>query len=236
MGRKKLTTDDFIEKAIVKHGLTYNYTMVNYINTKEKVCIICSEHDEFKQTPAMHLSGRGCPSCGESKKGPNMKTTEEFISESIYVHSNKYSYSHTTYKGYFNKVSIICEKHGGFKQTPSDHLQGYGCPICKESKGERTVRNFLIENDIKFISQHKFNDCVDKDKLPFDFYLPEHNMCIEYDGVQHFKPKSLFGGEIGLKDRQKKDNIKSEYCYKNGINLLRINYKENAINKLKSLL
>jgi hypothetical protein len=234
MGRNKLLIKDFIVKANDVHNHKYEYLNVNYINTKTKVLITCKTHGDFKQTPAMHLRGQGCSICGEGKKGRKKLTTDEFLSKAKNVHQNRYKYVNTIYKGYFEKLLITCEIHGNFTQTPSDHLQGYGCPICKISKGELTIRKYLIDNEIEFIQQHTFIDCIDKARLPFDFYLPKLNSCIEFDGIQHFKPKTLFGGEAGLIDRQKKDNIKTNYCKKNEIHLLRISYNEDILFKLNN--
>lgn len=63
--------------------------------------------------------------------------------------------------------------------------------------------NLLIENNIKFISEKRFNGCKNINELPFDFYLPNQNLLIEYDGIQHFKPINFFGGEMGLKKHKK---------------------------------
>lgn len=115
------------------------------------------------------------------------KTTEEFIQSSKEIHGNRYDYSSTYYKGFNKHVTIICKKHGVFKQRPSDHIfNGNGCPKCKCSKGESRIIKYLEHNDIKYFDQYKFKECKNKNELPFDFYLPKHNICIEYDGRQHF--------------------------------------------------
>lgn len=115
------------------------------------------------------------------------------------------------------------------------HLNGNGCPKCRESKGEKIIRGYLIENNFNFISQHKFPDCKDIKTLPFDFYLPEHNICIEFDGRQHYEVIDRWGGVEGLKDQQKKDKIKNKYCENNKIKLFRISYKESIYNKLTEI-
>ena len=128
---EKLTTETFIKKAIKKHGNKYDYSNVEYINSKTKICIICPIHGEFWQTPAMHLYGNGCPKCKAKKQGDmHRKTNEQFIKEARAVHGNKYDYSKVEYKGTHTKVCIICPKHGEFWQTPRRHLEGDGCPKC----------------------------------------------------------------------------------------------------------
>ena len=97
---------------------------------------------------------------------------------------------------------------------------------CLKSKGENKIIQILKNLSIDFISQIKFDECKDKKHLPFDFYLPEYNCCIEYDGEQHFKPVNHFGGEQQFKRRQKNDKIKTEYCIENDIRLIRIPYTD----------
>ena len=113
-------TINFIEKAKAVHGDKYDYSKVEYVKAKEKVCIICQEHGEFWQTPNNHLRGEGCPFCYGSKK----LTTEEFISKAKQIHGNKYDYSNVNYVNKYTKVCIICPEHGEFWQKPSNHLKG----------------------------------------------------------------------------------------------------------------
>lgn len=118
--------------------------------------------------------------------------------------------------------------------TPANHCRRKaGCPICKESKGERKIRFCLEKLKINFKTQHKFNDCKNKKLLPFDFILWLENkiLLIEYQGEQHFKPMG-FGSknpELALeklKRTQFTDKIKFDYCVKNNIPLLLIPYTE----------
>ncbi len=224
------TNEEFISKAKKVHGDKYDYSLVDYKNNKAKITIICSEHGEFEQEGGSHLSGNGCPKC----VGRN-KSNDEYIAECKKVHGDKYDYSLVDYTGVFKKIKIICPEHGEFEQMSDKHIKGHGCPICRESKGEREIRKILLENNIKFIGQYKFNDCRDKQPLPFDFYLPDYNMCIEYDGRQHYEPIDRWGGIKGLIDQQKKDNIKNMYCYNRKIKLIRISYIESIYKKLKEI-
>ena len=137
MPRKKLTTEDFIKKATEIHGEKYNYSKVEYINSKTKILIKCKKcNKEFEQTPNTHLQGHGCPKCKAIKHSIESRlTTEEFIKRSIKIHKEKYNYSKVEYISIFIKVIIFCKKcNKYFKQTPSAHLQGQGCPKCKAIK------------------------------------------------------------------------------------------------------
>ena len=214
------TLKQFIDKSNTIHKNKYDYSLVEYKNTDTKVKIICPTHGKFEQKPDHHLSGHGCPYC-RGKLTQNM-----FIDKSNVIHDNKYDYSNVTYINSITNVIIICPKHGDFFQTPEKHLMGRGCRTCNDSKGELEIRKILKKNKIYFIKQHKFINCKDKLCLPFDFYLPVYNLCIEYDGEQHFKPLKFFGGEDGLLDNIKKDSIKDSFCKDTNIKLFRIRYDE----------
>jgi len=95
-----------------------------------------------------------------------------------------------------------------------------------DSYGEKIIKGFLLQNNIKFISQKKFEDCKNKNKLPFDFYIEDKNMCIEFDGPQHHRDYNFGGSKSELQNIIKRDNIKTEYCNNNNIFLLRIDYKD----------
>jgi hypothetical protein len=224
--RYKLTTEEFIEKAKEIHVNVYGYSLTNYINNYTKINIICSKHGVFKQKPTHHINRKdGCPKCS----GKN-KTTDEFIKECKLLNEDKYDYSLVKYINNKIKVKIICSEHGIFEQTPDAHLgQKQGCPKCNESKGEKQIMTYLINKEIKFIYNKRFLDCKDNKQLPFDFYLPDYNMCIEYDGDQHYRSIKHFGGDKSFLDRQKKDMIKTNYCFDNKIKLIRCD-KNNIIN------
>lgn len=104
----------------------------------------------------------------------------------------------------------------------SGHTQSCGCS--HKSLNEQYIELVLSENNIVYYSQYTFNDCVNIYKLPFDFYLPDYNTAIEYDGEQHVRPIEFFGGEEGFRKRIINDGIKNKYCMDNGINLIRIPY------------
>jgi len=231
----KLNTKEFINRANKKHNYKFDYSKTDYKGIFEKVEIICPEHGEFKQTPDRHLNSGGCLKCGiKIASDKKTYTTEEFIKMSKCIHGNKYDYSLTNYKHNKEPVLIICPEHGEFKQTPNAHTVGKGCIRCSESHGEREIYNLLSKNNINFETQKKFNGCKNKAHLPFDFYLPDHNICIEFDGEQHYKAIEWFGGGQGFKERKKNDNLKTEYCKINNIKLIRIKFNQNINERLKT--
>jgi len=219
-----------VDRMNVKHNNFYDYSLVEYVNNKTKIKIICPIHGVFEQTPNNHLQGNGCLKCGGTEK----MSTQDFINKAKLVHGDKYDYSLVNYVNYKNKVKIICSLHGVFNQSFIKHCnRKNGCPICKESKGEKQIRVFLENNKINFTPQYRFNNCINKYPLPFDFYLPDYNMCIEFNGEQHYKSFKFFGGSEKFKQQLINDNIKLKFCENNKIQLLIIKYDENVINKLK---
>ena len=96
--------------------------------------------------------------------------------------------------------------------------------MCKSSRGEKKIISFLKNENIQYFSQFKFDECKNKNKLPFDFYLPNHNICIEFQGEQHYHPIPYFGGEDKLKKVKKRDQIKRNFCKNNLIKLIEIPY------------
>ena len=233
IGRSK-TINEYIKICGEKHNNKYDYSLVNQldIDNDNKISIICPEHGIFNQKSSSHLFKRGCPKCGGSLK----LTTEDFIEKANQIHGYKYDYSLVNYNGNKLKVEIICPEHGNFTQRANSHLNGQGCPICKESKGEKSIRYYLLNKGINFSREKKFKNCINEKLLPFDFYLPDYNICIEYDGKQHFEPVERFGGINGFKKIKENDSIKNIFCENNSIDLIRISYKENIYDILNSKL
>jgi len=225
---KKHTINNFLIKANKIHNYTYDYSQSIYNGTGINIKIICKKHGIFKQTPHNHLTGQGCPTCKfEFLSNYNKSTKEEFINKSIKIHKDNNDYSLVEYIKSKSKVKIICKKCNNiYEQKPNSHLLGNSCPKCKSSKGEIKILNYLIENSISFIHQKTFNGCKNKQLLQFDFYLPDYNTCIEYDGKQHYESIDFFGGEIGFKNTQIRDNIKNNFCKNNNIIMIRITYKD----------
>lgn len=127
---KKLTVEDFVNRAKVIHGDRYSYLLVQYVNNRTPVKIICPEHGEFSQSPDNHLSGKGCSACAGTKR----LDTAEFIRRAIQTHGDRYDYSESIYTTNARHVTIVCKIHGAFKQAPSMHMAGQGCPACGGTK------------------------------------------------------------------------------------------------------
>ena len=221
---KKVSKVKYLDKLNHIHNNKYDYTKVKYSSTTDEVIIICPDHGEFKQKLYQHLK-YGCQKCSYIKNGQNRQISIDEFLERV---KGDYDYSNTTLE-YPKVLNICCKIHGDFNQNIFDHLSGAGCPKCSVSKGELYIRTILTSHNIRFEEQMRFKNCINpitNRTLPFDFYLHDYDICIEYDGIQHFEPVEYFGGEKTFKKQQINDLIKDQYCDDNNIKLIRINYKE----------
>jgi Zn finger protein HypA/HybF involved in hydrogenase expression len=224
----------FKTKAEQIHGKDiYDYTKINYVTNRDKIEISCNKCKlVFFQRPTRHLSGDGCPDCGFIKSQTSNKQILSLRAISVVndisnLHSNRVNCDKLDYKG--NKIKSLfgCNvnsEHGYWLATPNDILDGCGCPSCNSSKGELEIESILRSKNIIYTKNKAFAGCKYKNLLKFDFYLPDYNLCIEYDGIQHFKSISTFGGDKVFKENKIRDQIKNKFCKTNKIKLLRIPY------------
>lgn len=136
--RGRLTSEEFIQNARARHKGKYDYSKVNYVNDRTKVTLVCPEHGDFDQTPNAHMQGKGCPSCGNTRKGRKpggaALSQSTFIDRSRAMHGDKYDYAKSEYVNKTTKVIITCPEHGDFEQLPFNHFNGQGCPDCGGTK------------------------------------------------------------------------------------------------------
>lgn len=201
-----------------------------YINSDTKVmvkCKICGY--KWGITPSHIYSGRGCPKCAqERKRNIFAKSHDEFKNELHDINPAISVIGH--YVNSKTKVECMCKICGRrWSAIPINLLKGKGCPRCAASNGEKKIEAWLYENNIKYIPEMKFDSCKFKRSLPFDFYIPDLQMCIEYDGPQHFKAirysdMTLEDSERVFNEQKQRDCIKEKYCSDNNISLIRIPY------------
>ncbi len=140
--KRMLTKEDFIRKANEKHKNKYDYSKVVYLNSKTDVIVVCPEHGPFNITPARHICGVGCEQCLQHKR----LNTAEFIAKARAIHGDEYDYSQTEYINSNVPVTIICKKHGAFKQKPIYHTYNKsGCPVCYGTNGY-TRDDFIVHS------------------------------------------------------------------------------------------
>lgn len=228
---RKSNTEEFIKKAEAVHGDKYDYSETNYVDAWTPITIICKKHGPFTMSAHNHLRGQGCPLCGNEKKGAYRKVSlEDFIRRANEKHHNKYDYSLVDLKNTWSKVDIICPIHGKFSQKPNDHLRGIGCPECGKKFG-------VSEKEVLSALQDKYGNVEYQKPFPFlksktsyqtlDYYLPDYSIGIEYQGDQHFRAKTKFGGEIEYEKVKDRDARKFQKCEENGIKMFYISFERN---------
>ena len=207
-GTSKMDTKLFISKANEIHENKYDYTLVKYKNSHDKVSIICPIHGEFEQIPNNHLSKKqGCFKCLD--KIHNTETFNEFCS---LIHNNKYDYSLVNYTKITDKVKIICPIHGEFEQRCDSHKNGNGCQNCSNngvSSDEKEITNFILSLNIDFVE----NDRLILNGKELDIFIPSHNIAIEYNGL-YWHSEEYIDNEYHLS--------KTQECDKLGIQLIHI--------------
>lgn len=199
---------------------------------------ICKKKHRWSASVANRAkNGSGCPFCCNSKvcKDNCLATTHPKLSQEWHQAKNGKLTPNDVVAGTSKKVWWKCnvnpEHHWRASIVKRANL-GRGCPECCESRGERTIRRWLVENEVEFESQHWFEDCRAVYPLPFDFYLPKHGCCIEYDGENHYRDSRWFERKdipyemllSGFEATQRNDLIKTNYCLSNKIRLVRIPY------------
>ena len=191
--KRSSNTDEFTENAKEVHSDKYEYDQVDYKNSRTKITIICPEHGIFQQRPNVHLRGQGCPKCAQieiSKK--RSSNTDEFIEKAKKVHGDKYDYKYVDYKGNKTKITIICQEHGPFEQTPDSHLNGSGCLKCAQieiSKKRSSNTDEFTENAKEVHSDKYEYDQVDykNSRTKITIICPEH-------GIFQQKPNGHLNG------------------------------------------
>jgi very-short-patch-repair endonuclease len=219
MHRTYWNTKTFSDKI---HSENPNIEVIGeYINAHTKIKCVCLLDGHIWYPTPTHLlhTGRGCPKCNGGVK----KTHEEFVKQVKTINPNIKVVGRYIRDSEKIEFECIIDKHR-WKTKPTHIIQGHGCPKCNTSIGEKTVAKVLKGMGIKFIQQFRFKNCKDKHTLPFDFYVPELNLCIEYDGEQHFRQNPEWGGMAELIEVKKRDGIKNAYCIENGVMLIRVPY------------
>ena len=228
----KMTQEEYEER--IKNVNPNLKILGKYIRGKDKIEYICTKCGYKNKTIAADLlRGTGCPKCS----GKIKFTQSEF--EEVIKSRNYNLQILSQYNGARHDIMYKCLICGYEGKCKAYHLlEGQGCPRCRSSKGERQITIFFNNYNIIYEAQKKYSDLigVKGGLLSYDFYLPDYNLLIEYQGEQHEKVVEYFGGENGFKIRQEHDSRKKEYAKRHNIQLLEIWYNENIEQKLKETL
>jgi phage FluMu protein Com len=223
-----------ITDKLNKWLLENNISILKYngYKSKNKSFIECHNKHKFLTT-IENLKENGCPICAENNR--LIKEREKFIENSKVIWGNEFidfDYSTLVYNGK-RKLFTMKSDVGIISQLPDNHLNGF---LPRKSTGETIIESILNKYSIFYEREKTFDGCINKKKLRFDFYIPEKNICIEYNGIQHYQKVDRFGGEETFNYQKYNDSIKSNFCKENSINLLIISYKDSIIEKMKELI
>lgn len=224
---KELSKNDI--KKMIEQSSPQIEVLSDYKLLNDNIDYRCKIHNYFGHTSVTNLiKGTVCYYCGTKKLSEKATLSNFEVNKRIkeinpnFERISDYSYS-------TKPIKIKCSHCNYIWESSLVNLKY--CPNCEKEKmykGERIIFDILKNNNIKFEQQKKYDDCKNIRPLSFDFYLPEYNSCIEYNGIQHYKPIEHFGGEKSYKQQILNDEIKKEYCINNNITLIIIPYKLNT--------
>lgn len=226
--RKKSTFQYRKEVAAINQNIE---VVGEYVNNYTPILHRCKiDGYEWCAQPKNILLGKGCPKCaGNMRYGHDgyvalvAKINPDIEVIGMYVNAH----TQILHKCKIDRYEWMA--------IPNNILRGAGCPKCNISKGEMAIVKFLDSIGVLYEQQKRFDDCRDKYTLPFDFYLPDYNVCIEYNGIQHYEPVDIFGGEDAFKGTIKRDKIKEDYCRQNNILLFQIPYYKDIDDEFQNL-
>ena len=238
--KKDINDKNYILETINKKCIERNYELLkicdNRMSNKTKIILKCNKDGHLWSPSLSHFIKRNqcCARCiGRNK-------TEEEVKFEIVEKCNTKNYTFSGFNdGYKNnksKFKLKCRSNHIWETYYANFMNNDRCcPICTESRGEKIIKEILNMRNIDYTREMKFDNCIYKRQLRFDFYLPKYNICIEFDGLQHFEKINRFGGEDNLKEIIKRDSIKNKYCEDNNIKLIRIKYDQNIDSIISAL-
>lgn len=207
-----------------------------YWSRNHVIKLWCKQHGEFNTTYNTLKNSKGCPDCEKNIKKRSRRTYDLKYIQDLAIKHKGICVSNE-YQGMNAKYDFICENQNCFSTTlrmlVDENKQVWcNCKLCnpnRNSKAEDIIKDFLDDKNITYVKEKRFDDCKsDKNiALSFDFWLPDFNACIEYDGKQHYEPIKYFGGKSVYQRTIINDNVKNQYCNNNNILLIRIPYWEN---------
>lgn len=216
---KTLETKHKIENLLKNRPISLKY----FRRVGENATFFCSNcNNTFRREPLRFLKNPTCPSC----EGGGKNSLDFTLKQLKKIHGEDYEILNL--EDYVNTRTPLKIRHKcGFIWRSSLHnLIYHSCPKCskKTSKGERAIMAYLDSHNIKYIPQ--FKQTIKNHNLFFDFFLPDFNLFIEFQGEQHYIPIKAWGGEEDLIVRQYRDNLKRDWCKENHCSLLEIPYTQ----------
>lgn len=224
---KRLTEDD-IRRRIAERSDSV-WVGGEYKNQNSELILRCSCGNEFTASCQLIFYGRTflkCRACSAKLRSSDQRLSLEDVAN--YASDNGAVLLSSSYFNAREDLTFRCACGRNFKRRWNDFYskKNYRCTYCAKrvSKGEWAIEKYLTDRGVFYETQKRFPDCADQRPLPFDFYIPDANLCIEFDGEQHFRAIA-FGADKDHFDMLKAhDKIKDDYCKSKGIILVRIPY------------
>ena len=234
--KRKINLDKIIPKIhnkplkIIGHHMIKSHVYIDF------QCLKCNNSFSQRKDSIVYKDNNiDCPYCGEKenrqfKNGSweFIKKTTEFYKQEVFdLVKDEYSVVEE-YKGALTPIDMKHNVCGNiWKIKPNNFLSSNRrCPYCIAPKGEKRIEKYLEENKVLFEPQKKYDDLfgVKNGSLSYDFYIPQLNLLVEYQGEQHCRPIDYFGGQEYFEIQQEHDRRKREYAKQNNIELLEIWY------------
>ena len=222
----------FIDSFNKNYVDDYELITKNITDFNQEVILKCIKHgNKPTKTDSVIFNRFSCKECryikiAKKNKGVPKVKFNQFARDFKKTFGNKLTLI-SKEDDYTNLKSILTakcqdESHKPVVKKASLFRRGFGCKSCAESQGERMIRLVLEDMNINFTQEKRFASCRDKKELPFDFFLPDYGVLIEFQGMQHFSPKGSWGGEEVLEATQRRDRVKKEWAKENQIPLLEL--------------
>ena len=231
-GNIKKTDFQFKKEVFDLVGGEYEF-LDSYVNNHTK---LRAKHNKcgnvYEIRPHDFFQGNRCPYCS----GKIKKTDTQFKREVQKLVGGEYDFL-DTYVDSKTKIRVKHSRCGNiYEVQPSNFLQGYRCPYCNNSKGELIISKILKSLNVNYDYQKTFDDLKDVNPLSYDFFIPDQNILIEYQGIQHYEPVAHFGGKKRFPTQQKHDKMKLDYAKSHHYNLIAVPYTEDTFAKIKNYL
>jgi predicted nucleic acid-binding Zn-ribbon protein len=232
-GNDKKTDAQFQQE--VRNLVGFEYTFLDaYVNNRTKIRV---KHNKcghvYEVKPNSFLQGKRCPKCfGNAKKANDLFKKEVFsLVGDEYIFLDSYVNNKTKIRVKHNECGHI------YYVAPTEFFShNTRCPFCNSSKGELIITKILNKLSISYKAQKTFDDLKDSQPLSYDFFIPDQNILIEYQGIQHYEPVDHFGGEDKFKLQQKHDKMKADYAKDHGYHLIAVPYTYDTFSNIKKYL
>ncbi len=228
---RRKTSEDFKKEVFDLVGSEYVF-LDSYVNTRTKLRV---KHNKcgnvYEVRPNNFLHGNRCPYCSRRKADSQFKQDVFSLVNNDYTFLDTYVNNHTKLRVKHSKCGNI------YEVRPTDFLDHHArCPYCNMPKTEKIIAKILDTLGIKYEIQKTFDDLRDTQPLSYDFYIPDQNILIEYQGLQHYQSINLYGGDDKFKLQQKHDQMKADYAKTHHYNLITVPYTEDTFSKIKRCL